>query len=138
MKGFDMTWITQCRPVQQFLRLSCLTVLAALAGSAWAAPPEDDPFADSNSAAAHRENKPLKQEQSRQDTGEDDPFADLNRAKPAAREDRAPPAKASTRKDPTEGLIRFDVSVTPPEARPGQTVRLTIKGTPKEGYHTYP
>ncbi len=37
-------------------------------------------------------------------------------------------------------LERLDLaaSVEPETVRPGQTVRLTIKGTPKPGFHTYP
>src|SRR5215210_2737561 len=38
----------------------------------------------------------------------------------------------------TAKLIDFDVSVTPKQARPGQTVKLTITGKPKPGYYTYP
>jgi thiol:disulfide interchange protein DsbD len=35
-------------------------------------------------------------------------------------------------------VINFKVAVTPAEARPGEVVKLTITGTMKEGYHTYP
>jgi thiol:disulfide interchange protein DsbD len=35
-------------------------------------------------------------------------------------------------------LIQFSVSVTPQEARRGETVKLTITGKPRPGYHSYP
>lgn len=35
-------------------------------------------------------------------------------------------------------LLRFVTTVEPKEARRGELVRLTIRGTPKSGYHTYP
>lgn len=38
----------------------------------------------------------------------------------------------------TDKMIDFDVSVTPGAARPGEVVKVVIKGTPKPGYHTYP
>jgi thiol:disulfide interchange protein len=53
-----------------------------------------------------------------------DPFAPANQGK------LRPPATAA--------LIDFKVSLSPREARPGETVKLTITGTPKPGYHTYP
>ncbi len=49
----------------------------------------------------------------------------------------APPAPKA-RKSPTEGLIDFKVAVKPVEGRRGETVRVTISGTLKPGYHTYP
>jgi thiol:disulfide interchange protein DsbD len=47
---------------------------------------------------------------------------------------------ASTDKKPsaTDDLITFAVKVEPAEARRGQTVRLTISGTPKSGHWAYP
>jgi thiol:disulfide interchange protein DsbD len=54
---------------------------------------------------------------------DDDPFADANQARKA---------------DPTDKLIQFHTTVEPAEAKPGQTVRVTIEGTLKPGYHTYP
>jgi thiol:disulfide interchange protein DsbD len=53
-----------------------------------------------------------------------DPFAPENKGK------LPPPANAR--------YIDFKVSLSPREARPGETIRLTITGTPKLGYHTYP
>src|SRR5262245_20612715 len=49
-------------------------------------------------------------------------------------------AKPSTQKkrSATDDLIQFSVTVEPPEARRGQTVKVIIKGTPKEGYWAYP
>src|SRR5262245_53672726 len=58
----------------------------------------------------------------------DDPFAPGNKAE-----------SAKTAKAPAVGkLIDFKVSVKPQKARRGETVQLTIEGTPKQGYHTYP
>jgi thiol:disulfide interchange protein DsbD len=60
---------------------------------------------------------------------QDDPFAPT-----------APPPNsvAKGRKNPTDDRIDFAVSVDPVKARRGQTVRVTIRGTPRPGYHTYP
>jgi thiol:disulfide interchange protein DsbD len=41
-------------------------------------------------------------------------------------------------KNPTDDRIDFQVEVTPAKARPGEVVKLTIKGEPRPGYHTYP
>jgi thiol:disulfide interchange protein DsbD len=48
---------------------------------------------------------------------------------------RAPSAK---KKQPTDDRIDFKVSVSPEQAKPGQTLRLTITGIPRPGFHTYP
>ncbi len=53
----------------------------------------------------------------------------------AARDVR-PPDKALNVE--IKDLISFTATVSPGKAKPGQTVRLTITGTPKAGYHTYP
>lgn len=64
----------------------------------------------------------------------DDPFHPLNAAGATL-----PPGKAGAPKpDPTADLVRFEFTLEPGEGRRGQTVRLTITGTPKSGYHTYP
>jgi thiol:disulfide interchange protein DsbD len=111
------------------LRLAPATALVGLALVLVALPaasarPEGDPFAESNRAAKAAQ------------PAADDPFAEANRAKALA--GRAPAPQPAAKADPTANLLRFDVSVTPAEAKPGQVVRVTITGTPKEGYHTYP
>jgi thiol:disulfide interchange protein len=61
-----------------------------------------------------------------------DPFALTNKADAPARGDKPAPAPK------TADRIDFQVAVTPTEAKRGETVRLTITGTPRKGYHTYP
>jgi thiol:disulfide interchange protein DsbD len=60
---------------------------------------------------------------------QDDPFA----SQPSA---AAKPA--SGRKDPSEDRIDFQIAVEPKQARRGETVRVSIRGVPRPGYHTYP
>jgi thiol:disulfide interchange protein DsbD len=68
----------------------------------------------------------------RAEPGDDDPFSDAN----AASAVKASPRPSST--DKTVDLLQLEASVVPQEVRPGQTVRVTIKGSPKTEYHTYP
>src|SRR5438105_11802584 len=103
------------RPAALAVVLAAAVLLAAV--NPLAAGPADDPFAESNREG----HKPAK-------AAVDDPFAEANRAQ----------AGAPGKKDPTAGLIEFRVAVEPAEARPGQTVRVTIQGVPKSGYHSYP
>src|SRR5262245_37359838 len=64
----------------------------------------------------------------------DDPFDAANRLlAPATKTNR--PAKQPP---PTADRIDFDVSVKPTRARRGETVKLTIAGMPRPGFHTYP
>ena len=73
----------------------------------------------------------------------DDPFDPANKLP-----DKPPPLKLPTTirlpggipgsRPPTADRIDFEVSVSPSQARRGETVRLTIKGVPRPGYHTYP
>src|SRR5205085_77380 len=63
----------------------------------------------------------------------DDPFSEANQA-PAKPKDNNPPRKRETVQD----RITFEAVVEPKEAKPGETVRLTIKGMPKPSFHTYP
>ena len=65
----------------------------------------------------------------------------------AASAGATPPASSPTAKPAKPGAdaasaiskrIDLSVSVTPPQARRGETVKLTITGRPKPGYHTYP
>ena len=46
--------------------------------------------------------------------------------------------KPSDKAAPIADLISFKVNVEPPEGRRGETVRVTVTGTPKSGYYTYP
>jgi thiol:disulfide interchange protein DsbD len=68
---------------------------------------------------------------------DDDPFSEKYRA-----DHQAPaPVKRSAASAATKKLaelITFTVKVDPPEAKPGQVVKLTITGTLKPDYHTYP
>src|SRR5262245_33851527 len=50
----------------------------------------------------------------------------------------APPAKKPAKEPPTAKRIKFDVSVEPKQARRGETVKLSIRGAPGPGFHTYP
>jgi thiol:disulfide interchange protein DsbD len=45
---------------------------------------------------------------------------------------------AQTRRNPTDDRIDFEASVTPKEVRRGETVKLTITGKLRPGFHTYP
>jgi thiol:disulfide interchange protein DsbD len=66
---------------------------------------------------------------------QDDPFAQppkSNAKSPVANSGSAPA------KNPTDDRIDFVVSITPKEAKRGETVKLTITGTPRPGFHTYP
>jgi thiol:disulfide interchange protein DsbD len=73
----------------------------------------------------------------------DDPFDPINKLPdraPVAKETPgpAPAVKQPSERPPTADRIDFDVSVAPKHARRGELVRLTIKGTPRPRYHTYP
>jgi thiol:disulfide interchange protein DsbD len=45
---------------------------------------------------------------------------------------------AQTKRNPTADRIDFEASVKPNEVRRGETVKLTITGMPRPGFHTYP
>src|SRR5262249_33906887 len=75
----------------------------------------------------------------------DDPFAETNRAsaqpvpaeKAAEKPEKAaeqPPAKRT----PVDDRIDFEFAVSPKQVRRGETFKLTITGTPRPGFHTYP
>lgn len=71
----------------------------------------------------------------------DDPFAvdhklDLKAPKPEPKV-AAKPSQKSERPRSVREAIRFQVTVEPNEARPGQVVKLIITGTPEPGFHTY-
>lgn len=75
--------------------------------------------------------------------GSGDPFDKANEAGAAAIAEKVnvQPARPANKAGPQltiADVIDFDISVTPKEVRPGQTVKLTITGTPKPGYHAYP
>jgi thiol:disulfide interchange protein len=64
-----------------------------------------------------------------------DPFAPENQASaPKAVPDRA----HADRPPPTADRIDFEVGIAPKEVKPGETFKLTITGTPRKGFHTYP
>ncbi len=63
----------------------------------------------------------------------DDPFAEANRATQTP----APAPAGKTKPDPLGDRVKLEASITPSEARPGTTVRLTLTGTLQPGYHTY-
>ena len=83
---------------------------------------------------------------------DDDPFALSNRALPHAYSPAQlvvfadhPATKLFwcadyfwTKPSPTSELITFKIAVEPKEAVPGTIVKMTITGTLKPGYHTYP
>jgi thiol:disulfide interchange protein DsbD len=69
---------------------------------------------------------------SRAPAADDDPFSDANKAVAAAKPD------APRKRETVEDRITFAAAVEPKEAKPGKTVQLTITGTPKPGFHTYP
>jgi thiol:disulfide interchange protein DsbD len=65
--------------------------------------------------------------------GDDDPFADSNAAT-ATPKTAGEPVPV----DKTADLLQLEAKIEPAEAKPGQVVRLTIAGSLKPGYHTYP
>jgi thiol:disulfide interchange protein DsbD len=74
--------------------------------------------------------------------GQEDPFAPANQAKngPARKESKQATAKAASKgkRTPIDDRIDFEITVMPREARRGEVVHLTITGTPRPGFHTYP
>lgn len=70
----------------------------------------------------------------------DDPFSEANQraAGSAASKPPEPPVAPAAKRNPTAERIDFQVAVTPPQARRGETVQLTITGIPRPGFHTYP
>ncbi len=62
--------------------------------------------------------------------GQDDPFGGGTPAGNAG--------EKKARKNPTDDRIDLVVSLAPKQARRGEVVTLTITGTPRSGYHTYP
>lgn len=68
-----------------------------------------------------------------------DPFDPENRAGPRTVQ---PPPKAEVKESPTTRklaeLLSFKVSVQPSQAKPGEVVKVTLVGTVKKGFHTYP
>src|SRR5262245_48386704 len=114
-----------------------------LAGTATlAAPLDNDPFAPANSidgARAKAADDPFAPANAI-DAGkpkaaaDDDPFAPTNVALP-----EKPLSKVAVKEvGPTAKRIDFIVSAEPTTVRRGETVKLTIKGTPRTTFHTYP
>ncbi len=109
------------------MRKTCLYLaggLLALAFAAQVLAGQDDPF-DLKFQAQKRNDDPFAQE----NKFGNDPFDLGNKAEPKT--DKIEKSKG------VADRIDFEVSVTPKEAAPGQTVKLTITGTPKPGFHTY-
>src|SRR5262249_3730436 len=48
------------------------------------------------------------------------------------------PATATGKPTPIDERLSFAITVTPREGRRGETVQVTITGTPRPGFHTYP
>jgi thiol:disulfide interchange protein DsbD len=92
----------------------------------------DDPFALANAARTPAPAAAAK----------DDPFAPANAAEsPAtatAADTKAVGKPADTKAPGSAPYIDFKVELSPAKVRRGETVQLTITGTPAKGYHTYP
>lgn len=68
---------------------------------------------------------------------DDDPFALANKAEPRTVKPEPAPKAVKAPGAALAKVIKFDVLVEPKEARPGQVVHLTIKGTPEDKHYTY-
>ncbi len=116
------------RKVSSLGLFGCLAVGMVFTLTAWGQ--NIDPFADEFKARSRATLTPAGA----------DPFSKENQARPAVVEPKPPvaePAKQPSRSSQVLKVISFQVAVEPPEARPGQVVKLIIAGTPKEEYHTY-
>jgi thiol:disulfide interchange protein DsbD len=74
---------------------------------------------------------------------QDDPFDVKNKLPDKARLGKQPSIRIPivsplSKRSAAADRIDFDVSITPKQGRRGETVRLTIRGIPKPGFHTYP
>jgi thiol:disulfide interchange protein len=63
---------------------------------------------------------------------DDNPFA------PAIQAKSSPAPLLKRKSTPIDDRIDFEITVTPKEARRGEIVHLTVTGTPKPRFHTYP
>jgi thiol:disulfide interchange protein DsbD len=105
-------------------------MLVALGGLALAAAPSDDPFALANAADA-----PGRPPEPKAVAPKPTPAPEA----PAKSADTEAVGKAVDAKAPeTADLISFKVRLAPATVGRGGTVKLTITGTPRRGYHTYP
>lgn len=130
-------------------RLTFLALFLALATTPPLPGQEPDPFAEINKATQ----KPT----ATTVAANDDPFDPSNRAAPtntvvppkptttetakapaASRPADAVAATPTGRQPKAAELIDFEIYLSPGKVRRGQTVRVTVRGTPKQGYHTYP
>lgn len=105
-----------------------LVGLLALAALVPAAAP-NDPFALANAAPAPK----------------NDPFAPANQAASPVEGKRTESTPAAAEGKPADQakpksaqFLSFKVQLAPATVRRGETVRLTLTGTPQAGYHTYP
>jgi cytochrome c biogenesis protein CcdA len=62
----------------------------------------------------------------------DDPFAPANTVETRAA------ATRNGKSTPIDERIRFEITIAPTKVRRGEIAQLTITGTPKPGFHTYP
>src|SRR5205823_5715154 len=67
---------------------------------------------------------------------QEDPFAPINQAKRGNQETAAAVPKGKS--TPIDDRIDFEITVKPKHARRGEVVQLTVTGTPRPGFHTYP
>src|SRR5262249_30659093 len=76
-------------------------------------------------------------------SSQDDPFSPENELKEESTGTRSnqaadKPGVRKTSVDSFDRLVEFQGTVEPGRVRRGQTVKLTLRGTPAAGYHTYP
>jgi thiol:disulfide interchange protein DsbD len=112
-------------------RWAVLVVCALLTNFATAGDDIDDPFSPANQVKVAK--APV--------DDANDPFAPSNQLKFTPKPKVTPtPAKTSVIQGMANGktLIDFEVSVSPSVVRRGEKVTLTVKGTPRPGYRTYP
>jgi thiol:disulfide interchange protein DsbD len=95
---------------------------------------QDDPF-DSKFQAKKGNDDPFAVENK---LDRDDPFRLENKAGVKSKVDPPSPKQGSFKSQKLAEVINFDVKVNPSKAKPGEVVQITIAGTPKKGYHTYP
>jgi thiol:disulfide interchange protein DsbD len=128
MPGQDLR--KECR-----LIASALAALVAGAGLFWSAgalAQQTDPFAPGNAAGQKTEIDPFAKENALPEAPSER-ARDTQEPKGAARNSGriGPPT-------PVDERIDFGIALTPEVARRGEKIKLTITGTPRPGFHTYP
>jgi thiol:disulfide interchange protein DsbD len=112
----------------RWLRNTCPLAVAAvliLPGGAAVSAQQDDLF--------NKVGKALREPARPKQDSKDDPFSPENEIKEAPRK----PGVRKINTDPIDRLITFQGTIEPGRGRRGQTVKLTLTGTPAPGYHTY-